>query len=517
MLPFPAKVQMLPKKKLIVLGAALCAAMAGAYLAASLGLFFPTSPVGKVEFEVLALAEVGSSEPIAAKPAGQQASQQASPSPEQPTEQCLERRIDACRKGDAVVRVLDPVGRPIKGVRVEVQQVSHDFIFGFGLPDLHELSKEYSPEQIRRIYRCWDRLFNAATPQNAFKMCTLQPSEGQYDFRASDDAAKWCLDHAKRMKIHALVWQDPTQGRPPWLSRYSGSVLEKTLKTHIQTVVERYKELRLSGGEPLVYAIDVLNEPAHPEASFGLTSDCCDRIFAWTRQLAGENVTLVINEYDLISSSFVNQYTNSTVGRAASLSLPAFLPILDVISDPRKVVGLQAHSYPMEYSVSQLESAAALIMSRRSAEIHITEFNYPSDGSPVDSDDYLVALERARQLEEPLPPRPTWSESYQAAACERFYRRCFSIPAITAITIWDTLDEPSWVPERKPGLMRTDLSLKPSYLVLDRLINKTWKTSVSGKTDDGGEFRFRGFYGSYKVTARGKQYRFHLPRPRRGN
>jgi len=51
----------------------------------------------------------------------------------------------------------------------------------------------------------------------------------------------------------------------------------------------------------------------------------------------------------------------------------------------------------------------------------------------------------------------------------------------------------------KGGLVNRDFSPKKAYKILDRLINKEWRTSVSfDKTDS--SFHFRGFYGTYRVT-----------------
>jgi hypothetical protein len=42
---------------------------------------------------------------------------------------------------------------------------------------------------------------------------------------------------------------------------------------------------------------------------------------------------------------------------------------------------------------------------------------------------------------------------------------------------------------------------KPSYKVLDRLINKEWKTNIEVKVTDN-EYKFRGFYGDYEIVVK---------------
>ena len=44
------------------------------------------------------------------------------------------------------------------------------------------------------------------------------------------------------------------------------------------------------------------------------------------------------------------------------------------------------------------------------------------------------------------------------------------------------------------------MNRKPSYGVLDQLINHEWKTNITTKVDDAQNISFRGFRGGYKIT-----------------
>jgi hypothetical protein len=71
-----------------------------------------------------------------------------------------------------------------------------------------------------------------------------------------------------------------------------------------------------------------------------------------------------------------------------------------------------------------------------------------------------------------------------------------------AITWWDLCDNGSWLPGG--GMLRKDLTPKPVYTALHKLITEEWHTHAEGKTDKRGEFSFRGFYGTYHVVVPGK-------------
>jgi hypothetical protein len=53
---------------------------------------------------------------------------------------------------------------------------------------------------------------------------------------------------------------------------------------------------------------------------------------------------------------------------------------------------------------------------------------------------------------------------------------------------------------RGGGLLRRDLAPKYAHKALQKLIGFDWHTRAAGRTDAGGVFRFRGFYGRYRVV-----------------
>ena len=146
--------------------------------------------------------------------------------------------------------------------------------------------------------------------------------------------------------------------------------------------------------------------------------------------------------------------------------------------------------------------------------VHITELIYESNGRPVVVGgarayfDYFVPLFGA--LEGGHEPKAVWDEAAQADAYEELYRIAFASPSVEAITIWDFADGTSWT--GRGGILREDLSPKPAYAALDRLLNVRWKTRVAGRTGSDGTLAFRGFYGGYtaRVKSTGVEYEFTL-------
>ena len=108
------------------------------------------------------------------------------------------------------------------------------------------------------------------------------------------------------------------------------------------------------------------------------------------------------------------------------------------------------------------------------------------------------------QRGEDWPSTPE-GEAAQAREVERFYTMLYSHPAVAAITWWDFSDRAAW--QRAPaGFLRKDMSPKPAYEVLHRLIKEKWWTRTTVRTDAQGKAAFRGTVGQYRiaVTAAGR-------------
>jgi len=89
------------------------------------------------------------------------------------------------------------------------------------------------------------------------------------------------------------------------------------------------------------------------------------------------------------------------------------------------------------------------------------------------------------------------------AAAERaaaLYTLCFAHPEVRAI-VWDGFWDGE-VGSQGTGLLRRDFSPKPAFRYLLKLIETVWHSRSNSVTDADGRFRFRGFFGDYRVVAR---------------
>ncbi len=78
------------------------------------------------------------------------------------------------------------------------------------------------------------------------------------------------------------------------------------------------------------------------------------------------------------------------------------------------------------------------------------------------------------------------------------YTICFSHPSVRGLFWCGVSDREEGV--SGGGLLRRDLSPKHAHKTLRKLIHVIWHTRARGETDVLGQFRFRGFFGAYRVV-----------------
>ncbi|MBN2253602.1 MAG: glycoside hydrolase, partial [Kosmotogaceae bacterium] len=111
--------------------------------------------------------------------------------------------------------------------------------------------------------------------------------------------------------------------------------------------------------------------------------------------------------------------------------------------------------------------------------IHISEFQIPL---PAVIDAFDVSISEAEEI--------------QAEIARIFYKVFFSHPAVEVITYWNFYR--AW--QSGSGFLRDDLSIKPIFDELKKLIHEEWKTTVRLETDISGKVAFNGFAGRYEVS-----------------
>lgn len=371
-------------------------------------------------------------------------------------------RIAEHRQGDMRIVALTAEGRPTPSATVRLEQNSHAFRFGcnlFGWSDEDSESQQLYRERFRALH-------NFATL--GFYWWSYEPERGKPRHEHIERVLAWAEAVGIECKGHPLVWN---HGAAAW---YPSDLAElrRLSDERVRDCVSRF------AGEIDIW--DVVNEATDPfrGANFdNLFSDAwrgygrvefTKHSFEIARR-ANPDATLLINDYRL-GEDYERLIEELVDGDGK--------PLYDAI-------GLQTHQHGGATPVDRLWDACER-HARFGVPLHFTETTFVSGPGKWDHWEATTPEGEARQAED----------------VEAFYRALFSHPSVEAITWWDFSDRNAW--QRAPsGLLRADMSPKPAYDRLMRLIHDEWHTSTQTATDGNGIATARAFYGDYDVTVTG--------------
>jgi len=374
-----------------------------------------------------------------------------------------ETRIEKHRKGDAVLKLAGPDGKPLRNsLAVKIEQKRHKFLFGC---NIFKLGRCSTPEDNAAYEKRFAALLNFATLP--FYWWNYERRQGQTDDEQTDKIVRWCREHNITTKGHPLAWNYVD---PRWLPKDPAEAMRLQFK-RIARCVRKFK------GDIDIW--DVVNEATHYDREqikkqAPILTEAIRKmgVGAYVREAfkmarkANPKATLLINDYRT-DSAFAEKIISQLTDEDKQ-------PLYDVI-------GIQSHMHG-KYWGAQRAWEVCEQFAKFGKPLHFTETT-------------VVSGPKARQGWLTTPE----GEKRQAEQVAEFYRVLFSHPAVEAITWWDFTDQNAWQ-QAPAGLVRADMTPKPAYDELERLIKGKWWTQAETTTDAEGAARFRGFLGEYEVS-----------------
>ncbi|THF75163.1 endo-1,4-beta-xylanase [Cohnella fermenti] len=296
------------------------------------------------------------------------------------------------------------------------------------LPKLHEafgnrfrIGAAVNPLTLKTQAGLLKRHYNSVTAENEMKFERLQPSEGAFTFERADAMIDFAAANGMGVRGHTLVWHNQT---PDWVfvnadgSAASRETLLSRMKTHIETVVSRYKRI--------IYAWDVVNEAVSDKPEEFL------RPSRWL-DIIGEDFIEKAFEYAHAADSnallFYNDYNESDPAKREKIY--SLVRSLKEKGIPIHGVGLQAHWNLDNPSLDDIRAAIERYASL-DVKLHITELDVS-----------MFAFEdRRTDLTEP-------TEEMLEKQAER-YRQLFRLLSeyaehIPSVTFWGAADDYTWL------------------------------------------------------------------------
>jgi endo-1,4-beta-xylanase len=383
-------------------------------------------------------------------------------------------RIEKHRKGDVRISLTGKDGKPLTGAAIQVRQVGSEFLFGGSIfPLVYKLQtgdlklplKEGGP--YHKFGKRYAELFNFATLP--YYWWGYEKERGKPVHASRERLAAWCRERNITTKGHPLVWN---YSQLKWLPNDLAEV-EKLQLAHVSDCVKRFR------GKIDVW--DVVNETTNfaqkPNKARAPTVTAMwekigriefpRRAFRAARK-ANPNATLIINDFH-VGDDFA-EVVGGMVDKKGK-------PLYDAI-------GLQSHMHGGNWSNAKLWSVCERFAAFKKP-IHFTEMT-------------MLSGKKGWNIPKPRLSTPQ-GETEQAREVKRVYTLLFSHPSVEAITWWNLTDAHAWM-QAPAGLLGKDMSPKPAYNVLKKLITEDWRTKMNLTTDRSGTAEFRGFYGRYELT-----------------
>ncbi len=277
--------------------------------------------------------------------------------------------------------------------------------------------------------------FGHVTPENCMKPAALRRTEQAWDFEQADRFVAFA--NAKDLKVvgHCLVWAKDDR-TPAWFYQDGAApatkeVLLARMKTHIETVVGRYKGR--------IATWDVVNEAlddGKPEL----------RDSGWLR-IAGEEFIARAFEYahaaDPAAQLIYNDYNNELDGKREKML--ALLARLKARNVPLHAVGLQGHyeidRVPYEQLEKTLVALRAIGMKAVVSELDIDVI--PRGRWWADGNRHRAEMTKLDPYAAGCPPEVLARQAEQYARLFRLFRKYEDV--IVRVSFWNLHDGQSWL------------------------------------------------------------------------
>lgn len=404
-------------------------------------------------------------------------------------EEKISSGIDKYRKGYGNIVVKDNRGNPVSNIKIKLKQKTHEFKFGANLFMLDELETDEKNEAYKKYFA---DTFNMATLP--FYWDATEPEKGKtrYDKDSEklyrrppiDLCIEFCEKHGIEPREHALAYGGFF---PKWLYNASVDEAKSALEKRYAQISERYKDK--------ISTIEVTNEMEWTEAktAFYNEPDFVEWCFKKADRYFPSN-QLVINEHTVLSwtdrcraTDKYYAYTEAAILKGARID----------------AVGMQYHMF---YNAEEEYEKTRPYYNPENLYKHMDL--YSNFGKPLQITEVTV----------PAYSNEEEDEIIQAEIIEKLYSIWFSHPNTEQIIYWNLVDGYAhlWDPDPEKikksqgdmtlgenyyygGLLRFDLTPKPSYYVIKNLIHNKWHTETNVTTDNEGKAEFKGFYGEYDV------------------
>ena len=371
-------------------------------------------------------------------------------------------QIDAIRKADLNVNVVDLSGAPVPGAAVHVAMQQHEFSFGSAVR-AHRL-RDNNPQHAQYKAKTAE-LFNLATLENDLKW---QPWEGewgsQFTKQGAINALNWLAQQGIGGRGHVMVWPGADNLPADIRQMLSDNDLTPAEQQTVRTRIANHIANIGAATYGKVVGWDVINETRTNNDLMRELAEGNQAMVTWMQQAAeatAPGTDLYINDFGILNSW----------GRGANRN-GYFNTIQELQDNGAPVTGIGFQGHFAEGDIVGPEEVWQVLdqFQALGLDMQVTEFDFD-----------------------------TTNEQLQAAFLRDFMPAVFAHEGMDAFIQWGFWEGAHWRPNA--AMFRNDWSIKPNGEAYLDLVFNEWWTDEQSSADANGVLSVRGFKGDYEVTA----------------
>lgn len=434
------------------------------------------------------------------------------------------RNIPRIRQREAIVRLLDKNGRPLKNHDLHIEQLSHQFLFGDNNWQMSAMVRNgmENSDRLKYYRKRFSEVLNSLNttvywterPRN--DAAKTQDFQGEVQWDDFEESVNWALANNLTPKGHPMFWTVP-KAIPEWLANYPPETRMKFIEVRIRNLAARFKNK--------VKVWDAVNEmlwEPHPKnlaarqwpyiESMENMTDYIAKVIGWARE-EDPNALYTINDYGLsaFNQGEILGHDNSKVN--AHSQRRRYIELIKRLGDAGfspNLMGIQCHTgwlNPSEQMAFYDE------MSEAGIPLTVTEFwarasDLSKKTSQIPESEEWKAFDGKKGLENMSPEE---LEHYRDEYVINYLTCAFGHPNIDSFYFWGFMG----MGVNFTNSYNSSHELRPIFHKVKDLIHSEWKTKLKLQTDESGTVKFRGFCGDYSLKPKpangpGTGYRFSL-------
>ncbi len=375
------------------------------------------------------------------------------------TPSAIDARIAEIRMGDIVIKT-----KP--GADVDIRQVRHEFLFGTAIGNhlAEKADNAMSAEDRKMFLKVLSENFNYAVHENALKWYDCEAELNVVDYYRADRIWEICNELNIPMRGHCIFWAKDKYIMP-WLNKLNSDQLRAAVCRRAIDVTKHFKG-RIS-------EFDLNNEMIQGDffrrrLGYGIVNE-----MAYMAKAGNPDITLYVNDYGILVEGGYNAATYITQ-----------IENLLAMGVPIGGIGCQGHFV----ATKSAGKAATTPEHIQKTLDKLAKFNLP------------IKITECLFIGD--------DEEAKAEALRMFFPVCFAHPNVEAIIMWCFWEQDHWMPHT--AMWKKDWTPTPQVEAYRELVFNKWWTQTSGKADNDGIFKTRGFYGDYKISSNGEEKKVKL-------